>query len=69
LMFRACELVVVNKIALLPHLDFDLERFLHHVDAVNPGVRTILTSARTGEGIDELRAWMEAVSARVATTA
>ena len=38
LMFRACELVVVNKIDLLPHLDFDLERFLANVDAVNPGV-------------------------------
>jgi len=64
LMFRACELVVVNKIDLLPHLDFDMERFLHHVDAVNPGVRTILTSARTGEGIDELRGWLEEVGAR-----
>lgn len=69
LMFRACELVVVNKIDLLPHLDFDLENFLHHVQAVNPGVRTILTSARTGEGIDELRGWLEEVSARVAAPA
>ena len=39
LMFRACELVLVNKIDLLPHLDFDLERFLYHLDAVHPGVR------------------------------
>ena len=69
LMFRACELVVINKIDLLPHLDFDLERFLHHVDAVNPGVPRILTSARTGEGIDELRAWLEQVSERVAAPA
>ena len=38
LMFRACELVLVNKIDLLPHLDFDLERFLDNLDAVNPGV-------------------------------
>ena len=38
LMFRACELVVVNKIDLLPHVDFDLDRFLHHLDAVHPGV-------------------------------
>ncbi len=37
LMFRACELVVVNKIDLLPHLDFDLDRFLYNLDAVNPG--------------------------------
>ena len=38
LMFRACELVVVNKIDLLPHLDFSLEDFLGNLDRVNPGV-------------------------------
>ena len=38
LMFRTCELVLVNKIDLLPHLDFDMEQFLHHLDAVHPGV-------------------------------
>src|SRR2546421_8407031 len=38
LMFRACELVVVNKTDLPPHLDFSLERFLHNLDRVNPGV-------------------------------
>src|SRR3954468_1077659 len=36
LMFRACELVVVNKIDLLPHLDFDLEKLLANVEAVHP---------------------------------
>ena len=39
LMFRTCELVIVNKIDLLPHLDFDLERLLANIDAVNPGAR------------------------------
>src|SRR3954452_12085900 len=58
LMFRACELVVINKIDLLPHLDFDLDRFLYHLDAVNPGVERILTSAKTGEGIEEWRRWL-----------
>jgi hydrogenase nickel incorporation protein HypB len=58
LMFRACELVVVNKIDLLPHVDFDLERFHHHLDAVNPGVARIEVSARTGEGVDEVRDWL-----------
>ena len=37
LMFRACELVVINKIDLLPHLDFDIDRLLANIDAVNPG--------------------------------
>ena len=40
-MFRACELVIVNKVDLLEHVDFDLEHFLHHLDAVHPGVPTL----------------------------
>ena len=55
LMFRACELVLVNKVDLLPHLDFDLERLLANLDAVHPGVERLLVSARTGEGVDALR--------------
>ena len=42
LMFRACELVVVNKIDLLEHVDFDMDHFLHHLDAVHPGVEHML---------------------------
>jgi hydrogenase nickel incorporation protein HypB len=69
LMFRACELVLINKSDLLPHLDFDLDRLLYNVDVVNPGVRTIVTSARTGEGVEELRAWLgELVAHRVPAT-
>src|SRR3954447_11452983 len=64
LMFRACELVVVNKLDLLPHVDFDLATFEHHLDAVHPGVRRIYTSARTGEGVDELREWLAGLPAR-----
>ena len=58
LMFRTCELVVVNKIDLLEHLDFELDLLLHNIDAVNPEARVIQTSARTGEGVDELTAWL-----------
>ena len=50
-MFRACELVLVNKIDLLQHLDFDLDQFLYHLDAVHPGVPRMLVSARRA------RAW------------
>ena len=64
LMFRVCELVVVNKSDLLPHLDFDLERFYYNLDAVNPGVERHLVSARTGEGIDEFRGWLRSVALR-----
>src|SRR5688572_30734728 len=61
LMFRACELVLVNKVDLLPHLDFDLDRFLYNLDAVHPGVERILVSAKTGEGVDEWREWLAKV--------
>jgi hydrogenase nickel incorporation protein HypB len=69
LMFRACELVIVNKIDLLEHLDFDLELFLHHLDAVNPGVERTLVSARTGEGVDEVRGWLARLVARTGAPA
>jgi hydrogenase nickel incorporation protein HypB len=58
LMFRSADLVLVNKVDLLEHLDFDLEQFLGNLDAVNPRVSTILTSARTGQGIDEWCDWL-----------
>jgi hydrogenase nickel incorporation protein HypB len=64
LMFRACELVLINKIDLLEHLDFDLDLFLHHLDAVHPGVPRMLVSARTGEGVDAWRSWLVALATR-----
>jgi hydrogenase nickel incorporation protein HypB len=69
LMFRACELVIVNKLDLLPHLDFDLEKYLHNLDAVHPGVERLLVSAKTGEGVDAWRDWLVRVSAREAVPA
>jgi hydrogenase nickel incorporation protein HypB len=60
LMFRACELVLVNKIDLLPHLDFDLDKLLYNLDVVHPNVERILVSARTGEGVEAWRDWLEA---------
>ncbi len=68
LMFRTCELVIVNKIDLLEHIDFDLERLLANIDTVNPGVATMLTSARTGEGVDEWRQWLIEVGSRAPAT-
>jgi hydrogenase nickel incorporation protein HypB len=69
LMFRACELVLVNKIDLLPHLEFDLDKLLYHLDAVHPGVPRLLVSARTGEGIGEWRDWLRRAAAREPVTA
>src|SRR5262245_29565006 len=66
LMFRTCEFVVVNKLDLLPHLDFDLDRFLSNLDAVHPGVDFALVSARTGQGVDRFRDWLLSVADREA---
>jgi hydrogenase nickel incorporation protein HypB len=63
-MFRTCELVVVNKVDLLAHVDFDLDKFFYHLEAVHPGVAHLEVSARTGEGIDELRSWLAGVPDR-----
>jgi hydrogenase nickel incorporation protein HypB len=62
LMFRACELVVINKIDLLEHLDFDLEKLLANVEAVNPGAERMLVSARTGDGVAAFRDWLAGVA-------
>jgi hydrogenase nickel incorporation protein HypB len=55
LMFRTCELVVINKIDLLPHVDFSMERFLANLDQANPGVETLQVSARAKLSVDSWR--------------
>ena len=69
LMFRACELVVINKIDLLPHLDYDIDRLEINIDQVDPEATTMRVSARTGEGVDAFREWLIGVPARVGATA
>ena len=56
-MFRSVEAVVVNKVDLLPYLDFDRELFLANLEKVNPGVPVFEVSAKTGEGMAELLRW------------
>jgi hydrogenase nickel incorporation protein HypB len=62
LMFRTCDLVVVNKIDLLPHLEFDLELFLGNLDAVHPCVEHMLISARAGDGVEAFGKWLRAAA-------
>jgi hydrogenase nickel incorporation protein HypB len=64
LMFRTCELVLINKIDLLPHLEFDLERLLYNIDQVHPDIETIVCSARSGAGLEAWREWLLSVVAR-----
>ncbi len=64
LMFRACELVVINKLDLLPHVDFDMDTYMHHLDSVHPDVERLQVSARTGEGVDAFREWRQRAATR-----
>jgi hydrogenase nickel incorporation protein HypB len=57
-MFRVVDVVVVNKVDLLPHLDVDIDRLVDNVRAVNPSARVILASASTGEGLEEWCDWL-----------
>jgi hydrogenase nickel incorporation protein HypB len=67
-MFRTCELVVVNKVDLLPHLSYDIEKLRHNLESVNPGTEVIECSARTGEGTEAFAEWLSGVAAREAAT-
>ena len=69
LMFRSCELVVINKIDLLEVLDFDIDRLEANIAQVNPGARVMRVSARTGEGVDAFRDWLVSLAARAGATA
>ena len=65
LMFRACELVVINKTDLLEHLDFDADRLESNVKQVNPNAMVMRVSAKTGEGIEAFREWLKALAERM----
>lgn len=59
-MFAAAGLVILNKIDLLPYVDFDLETCCRHARSVNPGVTILPTSATRGDGLDAWYAWIDA---------
>lgn len=61
-MFRNAELVVVNKIDLLPYLDFDLDAFYANLRQVNPSAITIEMSTKTGEGVGDWCDWLSMIS-------
>ncbi len=58
LMFHTADVVVVNKIDLLPHLDFDLDTFRANLRGLNPTAAVLELSARTGEGVEHWVAWL-----------
>lgn len=59
-MFRAADLVIINKVDLLPYLKFDIEKAVENTLRVNPKARILRTSATTGEGLDKWVTWLEA---------
>ncbi len=57
--FAAVDCLVVSKIDLLPHVDFDVERCIARARATNPGIVAIPLSSRSGEGLDAWMRWVE----------
>ncbi len=68
-MFKAAEMMVLNKMDLLPHVDFDPERALANALQVNPSISAIRLSARMGEGLEAWYEWMRKELARVSDQA
>ena len=58
LMFSVCDLVLVNKVDVLPYFDFDLDKCREYVRMRNPKARIIPICAKTGEGVDDFADWL-----------
>lgn len=63
-MFAASTLMLINKIDLLPHVDFDMDRCIEYARRVNPAIQVIPVSATTGEGFGAWLDWVAAGRAR-----
>ncbi len=59
-MFHAAELMLLNKIDLLPYLDFDVEKCIDYARRVNPGIKVLKVSATSGEGMEGWYGWIRA---------
>lgn len=58
LMFSICDLIIINKIDVMPYFDFDMDKCIENVRMRNKNVKIIPISAKTGEGIDELTCYL-----------
>lgn len=58
LMFSICDVVLINKIDVLPYFDFDVEKCREYIKKRNPNAKVFLICAKTGEGIDEWANWL-----------
>ena len=57
-MYRGVDALVINKIDLLPYIDFNMDYFKRGVEVLNPGLVTFPVSCRTGEGLDDWVDWL-----------
>lgn len=64
-MFRAADLMILNKIDLLPHVDFDVSRAIANATRINPAIITLALSARTNEGLEAWYDWLRREAAAV----
>lgn len=58
LMYETCDLLVVNKVDVLPYFDFDKDKVVEYARMRNPKIDIIFISAKTGEGVPELAEWI-----------
>ena len=64
LMYETCQLLVINKVDVLPYFDFDREKVVEYAKMRNPEIEIIFVSAKTGEGVDQVAAWIAENAAR-----
>jgi hydrogenase nickel incorporation protein HypB len=57
-MFRAASLMILNKIDLLPHVDFDVKQAIANARQINPDIAVLQLSAKTGAGLEDWYAWL-----------
>ena len=58
LMFTICDVLLINKMDVLPYFDFDLNACKEYVKKLNPNIKIIPITARTGEGMNEWYDWL-----------
>ena len=58
LMFSICDVVIINKIDVLPYFDFDIEKCKEYIKRRNPNAKVFMICAKTGEGVDEWANWL-----------
>jgi hydrogenase nickel incorporation protein HypB len=58
LMYESCQLLVINKIDVLPYFDFDCEKVVQYAKMRNPDIEVIFVSAKTGQGVDQVADWI-----------